>query len=303
MPMSVVADRYKVESGVLEAGRSIPLAEALNFWRREARAGVCDTGRYRCRYFQWGDGQPLVFVHGMTDQARCFVPVIAHLKDRFRCIAYELPNGVNDGAKLSQIRHGDLVRDLFALLDRLHLGQVSVYGGSFGSTIVLAALHAQPKRFLRAAMHGAFARRKLAPAERVLARLARHWPGKLRQLPLRRVVQKKADAPAFAAATPDVWSYQRANTSVAPIRTVAHRALLIDQLDLRAILPSIRHPLLLICGDCDSQIGAAALDELMYGLPHVERLEFQRCGHYPQYTHSAGVAEALQRFLRPPCGL
>jgi pimeloyl-ACP methyl ester carboxylesterase len=133
--------------------------------------------------------------------------------------------------------------------------------------------------------------------------MARHWRGTLRQLPLRAAVQKKADAPAFACAVPEAWTYQRANTSVTPIRAVAHRALLIDQMDLRPILPRVTHPVLLITGDKDSLVGHDAQEELLAGLPHADRLQFQNCGHYPQYTHSAGVAEALRRFLLPPCGM
>lgn len=294
---------FTFATGVLESGPTFSLADALAAWRREAHVGVCHTGRYQCRFFVWGEGQPLLFVHGMSDQARCFVPLIAHLKSRFRCIAYELPNGVTDGAKLGQIRHADLVADLFELLDHLRISQLALYGGSFGSTVALAALVRQPQRFLRAAVHGAFARRRLAPAERILANFARHWRGRLRELPLRSVVQRHADAPAFATAVPEAWSYQRANTSAAPLRAVAHRALLIDELDLRPLLRKITQPIMLVTGDRDSLVGQAAKDELLNGMPHADCLEFQNCGHYPQYTHTAGLAEALKRFLLPPCGL
>ncbi len=87
-----------LQTGYLESARSIPLDEALERWQREAEVGVCDTGRYRGRFFAWGRGQPLVFIHGMSDRARSFVPLTAHLTDSFRCIAYDLPTGKNDGA-------------------------------------------------------------------------------------------------------------------------------------------------------------------------------------------------------------
>jgi pimeloyl-ACP methyl ester carboxylesterase len=301
--MSTMTEDYRVTDGYLETEKRFSLSESLAAWRREARTDVVDLGRYRCKYFEWGQGQPLVFVHGMSDQSRCFVPVIAHLTCHFRCIAYELPNGAGDGAKLGHIRHRDLVDDLFELFDHFRFGQVCIYGGSFGSTIALSALARQPRRFLRAAFHGAFARRRLAPAERCLARLAAHWPGPMARLPFRAMVQQKADAPAFAAAEPDVWEFQRANTRCAPIRSIAHRALLIDTMDLRPTLPRVTHPVLLITGDRDTVVRQSALKELMDGLPHADHLEFSQCGHYPQYTHSAGVAEALRRFLLPPCGL
>jgi 3-oxoadipate enol-lactonase len=292
-----------VQTGVIEAAPTIPLDEALARWRREAEAGVCDTGRYRCRFFAWGRGQPLLFIHGMSDRARSFVPLSAHLTDYFRCIAYDLPTGYRDGAKLRRISHADLVRDVFALLDQLKVGQACLYGASFGGTIALAALHAEPKRFLRAALQSSFARRKLAPAERAIASLARYWPGRMRDLPLRRRHQQKVDAPAFAAAPPETWAFQKANTATMPIKAFAHRALLISRLDLRPLLPSIQHPIMLLSGDRDSIISQGCIEQLADGLPHADRLEFHNCGHYAQYTHAAGVAEALRRFLLPPCGL
>jgi len=291
------------QTGILESTQSIPLAEALDRWRQEAVAGGFETPHYHCRYFIWGRGQPLLFVHGISDQARCFVPLIAHLADSFRCIAYELPNGAGDYARLDSLRHSDQVTDLLALLDHLQCGQACLYGASFGSTVVLAALHAQPRRFLRAVVQSGFAHRKLAPAEKALVSLARYWPGPMRRLPFRNRLQRRADAAAFAAAPPEVWEFQRANTSDRPVRAFAQRARMIAQLDLRPHLPDITHPVLLITGDRDSTIAQAGIEELMNGLPHADRLEFSNCGHYPHYTHAAGVAEALRRFLLPPCGL
>jgi pimeloyl-ACP methyl ester carboxylesterase len=291
------------QTGVIESAPAIPLAEALERWQVEARVGTFDTDRYRCRYFVWGRGQPLVFIHGLADRARCFVPVIAPLTDSFRCIAYEMPNGDGDGAKLGGIRHVDLVADLFALLDHLKCGQACLYGASFGGTIALAALHTSPKRFLRAAIQSSFAHRKLAPMERAMASLARYWPGRMGELPLARMMQRRADAPAFASSAPGVWAFQRANSATTPVRAFAHRALLIANLDLRPQLAAITHPIMLLEGESDSIVGRSCTDELANGLPHADRLEFADCGHYAQYTHAAAVAETLRRFLLPPCGL
>lgn len=289
--------------GYIESARAIPLEEALFDWRREAEVGELDFDRYRCRYFVWGRGQPLLFVHGLSEQARSFVPLIAHLTNTFRCIAYELPNGDGDGARFDHLHHCNLVADAISLLDHLNIGQACLYGASFGGLVVLGALRAQPRRFLRAAIQSGFAHRRLAPAERIVASLARYWPGRMADLPLRNWLQRNADSPTFAVAPRAVWEFQRANTASLPIRAFAHRVRIISETDLRATLPSIMHPILLIGGDRDSSLAHGVADELAAGLPHVDRLEFSNCGHHAQYTHAAGVAAALQRFLLPPCGL
>jgi pimeloyl-ACP methyl ester carboxylesterase len=291
------------QTGIIESAPAIPLVEGLTRWRREAQVGEFDTGRYRCRYYVWGRGQPLILIHGLSDQARSFVPLVAHLTESFRCVAYELPNGAGDGAHLGRIRHADLVTDLFALLSELKIAQACLYGASFGGTVALAALAARPRRFLRAAMQSSFAHRRLAPAERLLAYLARWWPGRMGELRINRAMQRRADAPAFAAAPPEMWDFQRANTAATPIRAFAQRALMVSRLDLRPILPAIPHPVLLINGDRESSVVQACVAELAERLPHADRLEFTDCGHYAQYTHAAALAEALRRFLLPPCGL
>jgi pimeloyl-ACP methyl ester carboxylesterase len=123
-----------------EPAGPITLQEARERFRREAKPGACDTSRYRCPYFSWGDGPPLVIVHGLSDAARSFILLVTRLCAHFRCIAYDLPRGGSDGAWLGSYTHADLVDDLFALLDHLGIRQSYLLGSSFGSTVVLAAL-------------------------------------------------------------------------------------------------------------------------------------------------------------------
>src|SRR5438445_9666521 len=95
------------------------LAEVQQRFNREAVRGICDTGRYRCHYYSWGEGQPLLFIPGLCDDALSFVMTSAYLCGHFRCIAYDLPIGTEDRARLARYRHADYVKDMFALLDHL----------------------------------------------------------------------------------------------------------------------------------------------------------------------------------------
>jgi pimeloyl-ACP methyl ester carboxylesterase len=238
---------------------------------------VCDTGRYQCPYYGWGEGPPLVFIPGIADDALSFVLPIAHLSRHFRCVAYDLPTGAGDGARLSGYRHGDYAADLFALLDHLGAPQSYVFGSSFGATVALAALHAQPRRLPRAVLQGGFARRPLASAEIQLARFARYR-------------------------TPDLWNFYLTRCGSPPTAAVAQRALLVHQIDLRRLLPAIHQPVLLVCGDCDPLVNRACEAALLEGLPSASRVELRNCGHLPQYTHPEVLAELAYRFLMPlPC--
>src|SRR5438128_1543168 len=96
------------------------LSAALAAFRAGAVHGTLRTGRYRMRYFAWGAGPPLVFIHGMADSSRAFVMVMHRLAPRFTCVGYELPDGTTDGSNLVRYAHADYTADLLALLD--HLG-------------------------------------------------------------------------------------------------------------------------------------------------------------------------------------
>lgn len=276
------------------------LADTLRRFEQEAVHGACDTGRYRCPYFTWGSGPPLLLVPGLSDDARSFVAVSALLSEQFRCIAYDLPAGRGDGARLGRYGHDDLVADAVALLHHLGVGQSYLLGSSFGSTIVLSALRAFPERFPRAVLQGGFACRRLAPAEVLLARLARYWPGRMHRFPFRRAILHRSHHEPFESKPPEVWDYFLTRWGAPPIAAVAQRALMLQRLDLRSILSEIHQPVLLVCGDADPLVSPACEEVLLRGLPHVGRVELPDCGHNPLFTHPEALADITRRFLTPP---
>jgi pimeloyl-ACP methyl ester carboxylesterase len=280
----------------------LSLAETLARFDREAMRGTCDTGRYRCRFFTWGEGPPLLFIPGLSSDARSFALVMVHLARHFRCIGYDLPTGQGDSAALDAMTHDDLVADAFALLDHLNVRQSYVFGFSFGSTIALAALQAHPERLPRAVLQSGFARRRLAPAEVLLARLARHWQRRLRQVPGRAALLRLGHAGPFAGLPPELWRFFVERSGATPIAAVCQRALLVHRLDLRPLLEQVPQPVLLVSGDGDPVVDAACLEALQRGLPNAGHIELTGCGHYALYSHSAPLAEAMRRFLTPPCG-
>jgi pimeloyl-ACP methyl ester carboxylesterase len=284
----------------LTAARPAPvaLAEARRRFEREATHGVCDTGRYRCRYAAWGQGPPLLFVPGLSDRGNVFVMVASLLSRDFRCIMYDLPVGGADRARLHRTTHSGLVADALALLDHVGARQSYLYGASFGSTVVLRLLHDHPARFPRAVLQGGFARRPLARAEWLLARAARHWLGTMNRLPFFKAVQRHAHFGPFASRPPEVWRYYLDDDR--PIAAVATHALLVHATDVRPVLGEVGQPVLLVCGDCDPLVSRQCEDVLLEGLPNAGRVEIGGCGHLPYLTHPEALAEVVRRFLTPP---
>jgi pimeloyl-ACP methyl ester carboxylesterase len=274
------------------------LADCLERRQREAEFGVCDTGRYRCRYVAWGRGPTLVLIPGLASEALSFVLLMARLQSHFRCISYDLPDGVADGARMSRYRHVDLVADLFALLDHLQVADCVVSGSSFGSTIALQAIQQAPSRFTHGVLQAGFARRPLAPMEVLGASFVRFAPGRVAHLPFVLRVLGLNHHVGFQGRD-EVWDFFLERTLNTPLRAFASRLLMTGKFDLRATLPSIRTPMFMVCGDCDQVVGRACEQDLMRGLPNLTRIDLEACGHEMHLTHPEVLGEALMRVLMP----
>jgi pimeloyl-ACP methyl ester carboxylesterase len=260
---------------------------------------VVRTPRYTLPYSVRGSGPPLVLVHGLNDVPASFAPLIDSLQSDFTCMTYQLPEGTRDGAVLHTYTHRHFVEDLIALLDHLTIETAFVLGSSFGSTITLCAAAKHPARFLKVILQGGFARRPLKPVEQFLARLGRSWPWRMGQLPIRHRVMKVLEAQAFEG-HPAALAALIEHSGESAIKAVTHRARLLETLDLRPLLPGVVQPVLMIGGDRDAIVPRWCEAEVEAGVPNVRRVEFERCGHYPQYTQPRRMAEVIREFLQDP---
>jgi pimeloyl-ACP methyl ester carboxylesterase len=276
------------------------LSEALDRFANEAVQGTCNTGRYRMPYYVWGQGPPLVFVHGLWDCSRSFVMSVSRLSAHFRCIAYDQPCGGSDGARLAHYTHADLVEDLWALLNHLGISQSYILASSFGATIALQALRQQPERLPRAILQGGLAYRPLRRAELLTARLARFLPGTTARMPLRQRLLRLVNRSLFDSRPPEVWDYFVDCNGRSRIAAVAWQALLLHRLDLRPVLAEVRQPVLLVCGDRDTVVPPAYEEVLLHGLPNTARIILEGSGHVPSYTHPEAYAKVVRQFLSPP---
>ena len=282
------------------AAGPIVLRDVLDRFEREATLGVCDTGRYRMPYYVWGQGPPLVFVHGVADTSRSFRLVISRLSAHFRCIAYTLPQGTGDGARLWRYRHADLVSDLWALFAHLGLERAYLLGSSFGSTIALEAMRQRPERIPRAILQSGTARRRLRFLERFVTFWLRFFPGPMAKLRRRERILGLVHRPCFEGLPDEVYRAFVDWTGEAGLAAFGHQARLLNGVDLRANLPEIRQPVLLLHGDRDSVMPRRYADELLGGLGSAGLVVLEGAGHVPCYTHPEAMAEVVRQFLTPP---
>lgn len=95
-----------------------------------------------------GQGDPIIFIHGVGSRKYSWDNVVEELKSNYQCVTYSLrghgdsllPNGSND------FNLGDLVEDLENLRQHLKLEKMHLVGHSLGGQIVPAYARKYPHR-------------------------------------------------------------------------------------------------------------------------------------------------------------
>jgi pimeloyl-ACP methyl ester carboxylesterase len=247
-----------------------------------------------------GDGPPLLLIPGIASTYRGYCLTLNELAARFRAIVYDYPGEHHDdGARLNAISHEHLVDDVFGLIDHLNLGRVFLFGLSFGTTVAFRALAREPRRFPRAAVQGAFARRVFTPAERVALWVGRRMPGAAARLPLRRAILRYNNVMHFPDAIADRWAYYVEQNGLTPIASMAHRLDLLAGLDLREALSAVTSEVLVLQGNEDRIVPRRHFDEVCAALPNARGVIMPLVGHQPHFTHAEALARAVSDWLLP----
>ncbi len=303
---TAAAEAEAVAEGEVESPPRSPCPAPADFrkevelYDREATSSVWDGPRYRMTYRVLGEGPPLIVCPGVASTYRGYCLMLNRLAARFQTILYDYPGDQpDDGARLGQITHDDLVDDVFGLIDHLNLGRAFFYGPSFGSTVVLKVLHREPRRFPKAVLQGAFARRSFAFSEKMALRLGRLFPGRVGGLPLHDTILALNHKVNFPSLLADRWDYYAQQTGLTPIAPLARRLDILGRLDLRPILPEITGEILLLQGNEDRLVARKYYDELLAGLPHAKGVLMPLVGHQPHFTHPEALAQAITDFLLP----
>jgi pimeloyl-ACP methyl ester carboxylesterase len=247
-----------------------------------------------------GEGPPLILSPGIASTYRGYAITLNRLAARFTTVLYDYPGDhPGDGARPGRITHEHLVDDVFGLIDHLRFGRAFLFGMSFGTTVTLAALRREPRRFPRAALQGAFARRRFTAAERLALWVGRRVPGHAARLPLHERVLAWNNQSHFPSVIADRWPFYVEQNGLTPIAALAHRLDLLAHLDLRPTLPEIPVETLVVQGNEDRIVARAHFDEVCRLLPNAKGLVLPVAGHQPHYTHAELLAQVVGDFLLP----
>src|SRR5580693_8390727 len=138
-------------AGIGNARATQPAATPLpiNLDNYEARKQFVTLGNgVRLAYVPMGDrrGRPVILIHGYTDNARDWVPLIPYLSAKDRLIVVDLRGHGRSSKPECCYSRFDFAYDIKLLLDALHIPQADIIGHSMGSMVAQTFAESWPER-------------------------------------------------------------------------------------------------------------------------------------------------------------
>jgi pimeloyl-ACP methyl ester carboxylesterase len=287
-------------------GNSDPTPEWLQIDWRQHLHQVDLPGADGVNYAEIGEGEPIVFVHGIAGCWRNWLENLPYFGRSYRAIALDLP-GFGDSPmpswEITMANYGRLIHDF---CERLGIDSTAaLVGNSMGGFISTEAVIEEPERFERLVLISAagisFAEwegRSLDAAARIFkaaipmmsGERRSYWtrprgrmlafgrifrnPNRLRPELLAEQVRPGLQAPGFSDALASIWGY-----------------------DTRARLQEIEIPTMVVWGLNDQIVPVEAALGYHRLIPE-SRLEiFERTGHLPMLERPARFNPLLEGFI------
>jgi non-heme chloroperoxidase len=239
-------------------------------------------------------GEPLLLLHGLSDSWHSFLPMLPHLPQDARTLAFSQRGHGQSSKPRTNYGIDHLVADAMAFLEAMHVDRAVVAGHSMGAAVAaqLAAKH--PRRVAGLALLGAFA----------------DFAGNAAVVELRQDVQDLTDpidadfARAFQVSTiarmiDDDFIDLVVNDSQA-LPSFAWRAL-VDALmatDLNKAFDKIVAPTTIVWGDCDAFVPPGDAETMASEIRHASVRVMRDTGHAVHWDRPGETAALITSLLR-----
>jgi pimeloyl-ACP methyl ester carboxylesterase len=248
-------------------------------------------------YRRAGAGVPLVLLHGGLSDGRSWNPQLASLAREYDVVAWDAPGCGGSADPAADLRLADYADAVAAVVRALGVGPVHLAGHSFGAGLAIDVYgrHRQLVRSL--VLSGAYAgwRGSLPPAE-VEARLNRAL-AELDRPPAEWVDSYLA---GFFGHSVSLETLEAARTMMLDVRPAGTVPMLtaFASADLRAVLPTIAVPTLLIYGEDDVRAPRGVAEALHVAIPGSRLILVPGAGHDVNLEAPQEYDAAVRAFLR-----
>jgi pimeloyl-ACP methyl ester carboxylesterase len=251
-------------------------------------------------YISLGDpaGTPVVLIHGYTDNARDWLPLVPYLSPRFHLILPDLRGHGRSGKPECCYTRLDFAYDIKLLLDALNVRKADIVGHSLGSFIAQTFAEYWPERTRRVIL--------ISSSGGPRPGTPPHKPAYDYAAAIRALKEPiDPDSPFMIAwwssptpVDPEFLRRQRRDAAAIPLKVwlaVLDQGL-IDS-DLQSTLPKLTAPTLLIWGSKDPIMEEDVRQTLRDALPHAQVKIFKGLGHNPLWEDPQACADAINTFL------
>jgi pimeloyl-ACP methyl ester carboxylesterase len=247
----------------------------------------------------------VVLIHGYTDNARDWVPLLPYLSKRYRLILVDIRGHGKSSKPECCYTRLDFAYDIKLLLDSLGVRKADIVGHSLGSIIAQTFAEYWPERTAHVVLISSTGG---SPPDRPKKPPQFDFAAEIRKLkePI------EPDSPFMIAwwdsptpVDPDFIRRQRSDSAGIPLRVwiaVLDQALPANNIygDLQSTLPRLKAPTLLIWGSQDPIMEEDVRQSLRNALPTAQVKIFDGLGHNPFWEDPQGVAKVVNAFLDTP---
>jgi len=251
-------------------------------------------------YERFGEGPPLVLVHGAAEDSRMWQPQLASLADEFTVVAWDEPGAGRSSNLPADFGLTDYADCLAALIEGLELGPAHVAGLSWGGTVAQELYRHHPGLVATLILIDTYAgwkgslpekevRARVEGARQMLAALAERFDPTLPGL-------FAGDPPAeFAPLLEEIAADVRPESLGAQLFAMA-------EADQRDLLPRIAVPTLLIWGELDARSPLSVARQFEQAIPDTKLVVIPGAGHVSNLERPEQLNEAVREFCRahPP---
>jgi pimeloyl-ACP methyl ester carboxylesterase len=255
-----------------------------------------EVGGRTIAYRRGGEGPPLVLLHGGWSDSRAWGPQLEQLSDAVDLIAWDAPGCGGSHDPAGSMTLADYADAVAGLLSALHVERAHLGGISFGAGLAIAVYDRHPDLVRSLVLVGAYAGWKgsLPPAE-VAARLDRA-----------RAEAQRPPAEWLEGYLPSFFTVDGPPEAVDLVRTMmrdVRPAGVLSMLtafagaDLRAVLPRVTVPTLLLYGDLDVRSPLPVAQALHARLSASQLVLLPGVGHCVNLAAPEAFDTAVRRFL------
>ena len=240
-----------------------------------------------------GNGEPVVFLHGLGSTANVWEPQVRALADRFATVRYDL-EGAGRSPYAGALSINGWVQDLKALLDMEQIDKARLVGHSLGTLILQHFAAAYPQRVEKLVFIGV----NRAPPE-ARRQAVRERVAKVRAEGLDAIVDtvvKGGLSPHTFAHKPEVVGFVRELLTRQPTEGYARSCEAMASA-VAADVSALRVPVLLLAGRDDGVSPVSNSEGMAADLPGAEVRILEQCGHWHPIEQPAAVSHALREFL------